>query len=773
MKHWALVRISVFLLLCVFLAGCTDMPIVQPPPGEDKPIGEASIVMGPYLTSADAMQPFLRFVSSRRCVAGIRSLNSERKYVNRQASFSLFHSLAIPELESNVARRYQLWLDDRDGGAYAIMGLPRSGQATTIAFGGASVAGGTLPEKGNSLRRLTPNAVIFTTPPFPGGAPEQPAEWQTSFFGPLGDAIALGPLWFVPGSGLPKELFPEHDDEGGYWKRDLGALRIISIDARAFSFDSSRKAALARLDRDLDPAHTKRAWTVVVLSRSAFDARVGDGRILGALGDRLESGGVDLVIGNGDYYVRTRPFSGADGRGQTRYISLADVPRGAAGVEPREYVAAITNQPHVARLWADEGTLEWQLFDMRGNPLDILTLNSRRPHIEPPIAKMDAMVDAQAALTLQKEILKITRQAARAVPEPHREQMVALYFANPTTRRFTGNLKWDIPAGSGWRMVPEVMPFDLQPGQGAVARFAVTPGQESTPPRLTASGDDVGTSTERMFLTKEMRYDVYPAPEPVRLDARFRDKTYWRTLPVMTGFETTDGRYASSPTEARITADQDGLIIAISMAAKMVSAANPVAGNPDQDRDGAVLEDESVEIFIDPDRRGREYYHFAVNPRNVVLDESSRAGIAYNPIWRRAVRFGKVDNLETWDVEMRIPWEALDRAGPPAPYEEWALQIVRRDYSAAREANQKRGARTAPPPPEITQWVRTYGDNTRPGLYGILRFGDLSQAPSAGDSGRGAPPPGGFLIRGGGQLPGRLPGSFLPPVPEPPPPDIQ
>ncbi len=759
------------------LNGCADMPIVQPPPGEDQPIGSASVVLGPYLTSADAMQPFLRFVSNRRCVAGIQVISNsgglDRKYVNRQASFSLFHSLAIPELDPAVAKRYQLWLDDRDGGGYAIRGLPRSGQATAIAFAGGGTAGN-LAETGNRLRALEPNAVVFTSPPFPADQAVQPADWETRFFGPLGDKVALGPLWFAPGGNLPADLFPEGAAEGGYWKRDVGAVRLIGIDARAFSFESSRNAALARLDKDLDPSHSRRAWTVLVLSRSAFDARVGDGRILGSLGDRLELGGVDLVIGAGDYYLRTRPFS-IGGVGQTRYISLAENPTGPApGLTPREYVAAITGQPHVARLWADEGTLEWQLFDLRGNPIDVLTLEARRPALEPSLSMMDVTADAQAALTLQKEILKIVRQAARAVPDPNRRMLLSLYFANPTTRRFTGQLAWNVPAGSGWNIEPAVMPFDLQPGQGAVARFGISPGSSANPPTLTAAGVDVGTSSDRLFLTREKRYDVYPAPEPIRLDARFRDKSYWKTLPIFGGLETLAGAQPADPTEARITADQSGLVIAVSMAAKQVSAVNPRAGDPEKDRDGPVLDGESVEIFIDPARRGREYYHFAVNPRNVVLDESSRGGIAYNPNWRHQVRFGRVGSTETWDVEMRIPWEALDLAGPPAANSEWGFQMVRRDDSAARAADQKKSK--APPPPEISQWVETGGDNTRPGLYGVLRFGDLSAAPAPGDAGRAAPAPG-LLMRSGGQLPGRLPGFTppvpAPPVPEPPPPDLR
>ncbi|MDR2391252.1 MAG: hypothetical protein LBE84_06215 [Planctomycetota bacterium] len=759
--------------IALLFAGCADMPIVRLPPGEDQPIGEASIVLGPYLTSADGMQPFLRFVTNRRSVAGIQVADGGRRsrtYVNRQASFSLFHSLAMPELEPSAVKRYHLYLDDLDAGAYAIRGLPRLGQPAVIGFAGAA-GGPDLSAEVDRLRALEPDAVVFLSPPFPSDKNVKPGDWEAEFFGRMGDKVALGPLWPVPGGDPPAELFPEQAAEGGYWKRDVGSLRLIGIDARAFSFDRSRNAVLVRLDRDLDPSHASRAWTVLVLSRAAFDSRVGDGRILTALGDRLELGGVDLVIGPGSRYLRTRPFSVA-GIGQTRYIAIASGSAAGPGPEPREYVAAESGTPHVARLWADEGTLEWRTVGLDGETIDLLTLDARRPPLEPAMSKAEATSDAQAALTLQKEMLRLIRQAARAVPDPARPPLLALYFANPTTRNFSGELSWRMEPGSGWRIEPNRLPFSLQPGQGAAATFAVIPGSPSAPPELLASGPDVGSASGRLHFTKEKRYAVLPAPEPIRLDARMREKSYWKTLPVLTGLIDPEGRPAGNPAEARITADRAGLVVAASLASKLVSSASPPAGDPETDRDGAVLADESLEIFIDPSRSGRDYYHFAINPRNVILDESSRAGLAWNPAWRHVVRFGRAGGVETWDVEMRIPWEALDLANPPAPGSEWGFQLVRRDYSASREqAQRRRGAVTEPP--ETSQWVETFGDNTRPGLYGILRFADLSNAPEPGDSARGTIPAPGLLLRGG-QLPGRLPGfSPSPPLPEPPPPDIE
>ncbi|MDR3212096.1 MAG: hypothetical protein LBU79_09300, partial [Planctomycetota bacterium] len=427
-----LLGVIILVGLCLAFPGCADMPILDPPPGEEAPPGSAAVAFGPYLTSADGRQPMFRFIANRRVVAGLQNLDRSDRRVNRQGAFSLFHTLAIPEIDSAQPQRYQLWLDDQSGGVYRLQGLPPYGQAVTLAFAGGQADPERLQATGVNLRLVAPQATVFVSPPFAGELPERSEDWSSRFLGPLGNVIDFGPLWFVPGSGLPAQLYPEHNDEGGYWKRDVGVIRLIAIDARAFSFPSSTQAVLARLERDLDPQRRQRAWTVVVLSRPAFDARVGDGRILEALGDRLETGGVDLVIaGGGQGYLRTRPFS-VSGVGGTRYIALADQPASSLP-EPREYVAALSNQPHVAGLWADEGNLEWRVIGPGGVPLDSLTLDYDRRPLEASLSKWDILVDAQASLTLQKELLRLTRQAARAVPNPSANLLLPLYFVNPST----------------------------------------------------------------------------------------------------------------------------------------------------------------------------------------------------------------------------------------------------------------------------------------------------------------------------------------------------
>lgn len=748
----------IILVAATVLYGCADMPIIDPPPGEGAPIGNASIILGPYLTSEEGKPIKFRFVTNRRCVAGLQ-LAGNRNRVERQGSFSLFHSLEVPGL-TEAPQRYKLWLDDINGGEYTIRNLPRPGRQAVVAFMGGRAEPERLASVGAVLRTPpTPSATVVLTSPFNDNPPQRPEDWATDFFRPLGRATDFGPLWFIPGAnaGLPSQLFPEAVAAAGYWRHDVGPLRLIGIDARVFANPKSRQGIIARLDRDLDPSHRSRAWTVVAISRPVFDARTIDGSVVEALGDRLERGGVDLVISGGaPYYMRTKPFTANGSEAQTRYIAIADSPSGLpAGMEPREYVNITSNLPHVTRLVIDEGSLELLVTALNGTPIDSLRLDSSRAPMEPALAKSEIMGDAQAALTLQKETLRIARQAARAVPYPNQPFLLPLRFANPSTKPFTGTMRWEVPPNSRWNIDPPVMPFALQPGQGAVARFALSPAGGDANPILTVEANDVGSAREALIIAPEKRRTVRYSSAPVRMDGRFRDEPYWNEAESISDFVLRDtGSAPARPIEARISADNLGLLIAVSMAAEEAYTAAPKAADPERDRDGPVLDDESLEIFIDPGRTGRDYYQFALNVRNVPYDASSKDGVAYNPRWQRSVKFGRMmEKFQTWDAEIRIPWEAVGLAGPPAEGSEWGIDIIRNDYSALRTAARKGGKQKDAVKPETVQWAPTFGSNQRSGLYGTIVFSGAPATPPEAPGGAGRP--------SGGSEP-------LPPVPEPP-----
>ncbi len=79
------------------------------------------------------------------------------------------------------------------------------------------------------------------------------------------------------------------------------------------------------------------------------------------------------------------------------------------------------------------------------------------------------------------------------------------------------------------------------------------------------------------------------------------------------------------------------------------------------DRDGAVWRDDSLELFFDPNHKGKEYIHFVVNALGVRYD-------AYNTDEQVDYRWeAKTARLETgWSAEMLLPFEGDVEPSPGA-----------------------------------------------------------------------------------------------------------
>ena len=230
-------------------------------------------------------------------------------------------------------------------------------------------------------------------------------------------------------------------------------MRLIGLDTAALT-GPGRDALLQWLDADLDSWRRARTWTVVVVTRPLFGLTVPDGRTIQALGDVFERGGVDLVIaaGGGGGYVRTLPFFGYDNRGRTRYITLPerDAAPEARMLEAGWFVALRDNRAATARLVADEGTLEWTAVDAAGRIIDSFRLDPQRTSPERPVSILAAASDAQDVVLLQREMLAVARQAARAVPDPSRPFTLPFLLSNPGRQTFSGVLRWEGVDGAKW-----------------------------------------------------------------------------------------------------------------------------------------------------------------------------------------------------------------------------------------------------------------------------------------------------------------------------------
>ncbi len=159
-----------------------------------------------------------------------------------------------------------------------------------------------------------------------------------------------------------------------------------------------------------------------------------------------------------------------------------------------------------------------------------------------------------------------------------------------------------------------------------------------------------------------------PQAEPA-IDGKLDDACWQKAQPL--AFRLLDGG-ADKPkqaTVAKLLATDKTLFIAVQCA----ETEPPVTGK--RDRDDAVWEDDSVELFIKPGAEAsREYYHLAVNPDGSFYDDFARDPAA----WQSQLKLGTAKGKEGWTIELAIPLAELgrpkDNAAAAGP---WRLNLNR------------------------------------------------------------------------------------------------
>jgi hypothetical protein len=113
-------------------------------------------------------------------------------------------------------------------------------------------------------------------------------------------------------------------------------------------------------------------------------------------------------------------------------------------------------------------------------------------------------------------------------------------------------------------------------------------------------------------------------------------------------------------TEARVTYDDAALYVG-------VRCAEPKQGEMQiigEKRDDSVWMGDSVDLFVQPVGQAPAYYHFIINPRNVLWDArwSDEDDLSYGSAARTAAKVGTAE----WTVEVAIPWADLKMEPPTA-----------------------------------------------------------------------------------------------------------
>ncbi len=146
-------------------------------------------------------------------------------------------------------------------------------------------------------------------------------------------------------------------------------------------------------------------------------------------------------------------------------------------------------------------------------------------------------------------------------------------------------------------------------------------------------------------------------------------------------------------------------------------------------RDEHIWDEEVVEIFVDPDRSGRDYYELEVNPVNVVCDlrmiapwPDKKGDID----WNLAGLETRVDESKgkSWTVTAFLPWSGLRSlpsaahvAVPPKPGDAWRFNVFRIKRPGGPKNPEKDAVFAAWSPPS----VQSFHDA---GAFRDLVFGD-------------------------------------------------
>jgi hypothetical protein len=197
---------------------------------------------------------------------------------------------------------------------------------------------------------------------------------------------------------------------------------------------------------------------------------------------------------------------------------------------------------------------------------------------------------------------------------------------------------------------------------------------------------------------KEIKAKKTPVP-PI-IDGKLDDQCWKNAIKTDCFKDFKEGRTKIEETYSKLAYDDKNLYVAFFCKAdKWDKKDELVSGH-----DSGILVNDCVEVFLQPDRTCKKYYHFASNLLGSKIDQKRDAGVvdrAWNSNWKvktfRAASF--------WTVEICIPFASL---GGDAPKQNvlWGLNLCR-EYK---------------PGSQIGSWACTYGGFHKPFLFGILNF---------------------------------------------------
>jgi len=185
----------------------------------------------------------------------------------------------------------------------------------------------------------------------------------------------------------------------------------------------------------------------------------------------------------------------------------------------------------------------------------------------------------------------------------------------------------------------------------------------------------VAATTAQAPDASDQRLVVPHVKGAARIDGIF-DEPWWEGAAVADGFvqsEPNAGEPARQRTEIRVVYTTDALLIA----ARMSDAEPDRIVGTEYRRDALLDAEDTLEIFLDTYRDGRNAFYFATNPVGARLDGTVRnQGAVLNFEWDGVWAVAARRDGEGWVAEISIPFNTLRFA--PGSEDGWGLNFGRR-----------------------------------------------------------------------------------------------
>ena len=183
---------------------------------------------------------------------------------------------------------------------------------------------------------------------------------------------------------------------------------------------------------------------------------------------------------------------------------------------------------------------------------------------------------------------------------------------------------------------------------------------------------------------------VTRTPTPPRIDGVLSDRVWNDANGTGPFVETRLGGTAALEANAKLLWDRHYLYVAVDVRDSLLRASYT-------ERDSHLWEQDCVELMVDPDGDGKNYFEIQLSPRGVVFDtryDQRRRPQPYGRLEWDARMHAAVDARGTLDdaapdagysVEIAIPWHAFSlgraRTGPPEIGDRWRMNVYAIDLA--------------------------------------------------------------------------------------------